>query len=363
MELIIRFGKWLADIMDYVFGWMLHLSDWFGLPEQVGRDIAIFIVAIGTSVILTYARKWTTDQDLMERCKNDLKQLKKVRKRFGKKDKEAKRNIQATTATINLKRLKAEGWGLLASLIPIALLATWAWERLDYFPPEPGQTLTLRANFAVADVDELTWLTMEPADAPVKVTMGLRQLATQKTVTENDKAVLRWVPEPDVPGEELAARGRKLTGLPTTAPDGDTPLPMPTAKVQPIRHDDAWDVIARQHVEAAPQAGLAVWEITPTEPVDVKLVIGYPEGRMEHQLKVGYAQYAQPLIIHDMEKGYMTYIDHRRAGFLNWIPGVDWFWNWWNRQWYTAFFPPWLVAYLVICIPFVPLLRMALKVY
>jgi hypothetical protein len=40
-------------------------------------------------------------------------------------------------------KLKAEGWPLLASVVPVALLATWALFRLEYLPVRPGQRTEL----------------------------------------------------------------------------------------------------------------------------------------------------------------------------------------------------------------------------
>ncbi len=362
LDFLIAMGKWIADFMDYVLGWMLRLHEWTGLREDVSRDIVIFVVAVLTCIVLTYARKWTTDQDLMKRCKEDLATLKKLKKQARRdKDKDAKARIQMTVAQINLTRMKAELWGLLASLIPIVLLACWAWERLDYYPPEPGDTMQVRATFPASQIGENAWLYARPQEnAEMAVAMGARKLADGR-------------PDPTV---------ADVAGGPTTRPD---------QILQAVRIDDAWDPFNRQHIEGAKKAGLAVWEITPQQAMEVDLVIATGDKRMVHPLNVGTPAYAYPLQLHGGD--YSTWVDHEKAYFLNYVPKMPEFWNWWEAVskrpaptledgaslWAQAVYyvwkwpihivsmvtwlTPWLVAYLAIAIPFVPLLRKVLKVY
>lgn len=43
-------------------------------------------------------------------------------------------------------------------LVPVAALAMWAVERLDYLPPRVGELLVVRASFPISSVDEVTHL-------------------------------------------------------------------------------------------------------------------------------------------------------------------------------------------------------------
>ena len=89
----------ILTIGDPLLGWMLGLD----------RNIALFIVAIGTALILTLVRLFTTNQNLLGRCKKDkarLKQLMREAKKTG--DKDAVARYRTTTGQIGMKSMKAE---------------------------------------------------------------------------------------------------------------------------------------------------------------------------------------------------------------------------------------------------------------
>lgn len=162
-------------IMDPVMHWLLYLP----------RDVAIFVVAIATSAILTFIRIWTTNQDLLARCDSDKKRIAELMKEAKKtKDKDAVARYRGTSSLIAMKLMKAEGKPLLAVLLPVALLATWCFSRIAFHPPQEGETVTLNAFF--------------PATAIGK----LAHIVPQEGV-EADAWIARVEPAPDaIPGQE-----------------------------------------------------------------------------------------------------------------------------------------------------------------
>ncbi|MCG3179532.1 MAG: hypothetical protein BIFFINMI_01868 [Phycisphaerae bacterium] len=365
MELMIAIGHWLAEIMDYVLGWMLYLPHKFGLPENVARDIVITIVAVGTSIILTYARKWTTDQDLMKRTKLDLKRLKELKREAKQEgDKDAKKRNVQTVGMINITRMKAEGWGLLASLLPILLLASWAFERLDYFPPKVGDEVVVRATFPPGEISQTTQVVCTPQDA----------------------VDIRAVPEPAMPDDVW---NRIATDTPVSA--------LPQSRRLMIGKDDMINVLTGEREPGAAATGLGVWKMKILKPADhITLTFRYSDGgtmrSLEHPVRAGGWKYDNPMVIHPEEAGdQMTFVEHRRAGYLNYIPGMKAFWRWWDREsnaappepgerfgqkmanffWHwpvwivlrVTLLAPWIMAYLVIASVFVPLTRKWLGVY
>ena len=87
METLNLVSDWIARTLDYPLGWMLALP----------RDVAIVTIAIGTSLLLTLARKWTTDQGYLLRSKNDIRRLKQLRREAKRaKDKSAVKRISTT---------------------------------------------------------------------------------------------------------------------------------------------------------------------------------------------------------------------------------------------------------------------------
>ena len=134
--------EWLTNFcttsVDFVLGWSLSLP----------RDVVLLIVALLTSLILTGVRVFTTNQEWLKRCKADKKRLSAlIRQAKARSDKEAVTRHKNTIQLIALKGFSSEGLPLLVSLIPIAMLATWAFSRLAYLAPQPGKEVTLTVEF------------------------------------------------------------------------------------------------------------------------------------------------------------------------------------------------------------------------
>jgi len=272
MEALAAITSFIVAAMDYPLGWLLALP----------RDVAIVLVALGTSLLLTLVRKWTTNQDQLRRSKGDLRRLKQLLREMKQaKDKTAAGRIRTSLAMVNAIRLKAEGKPLIVSLIPIVLLAVWAVERLDFFPPKVGEDLTVKAYYPLSSVDKLTHL-VPPA--------GLKMLTEAIRLVEVD-------------------------------PHGQ-------------------------------QNGLATWVLRPRVALSTDLLIRHQGETASHPLRVGGRTYAPPLGAGSGNKVLATETMLRQAKFLGIVPGVP-----------ALALPPWLIAYLIIVIPFVPILRRALRVY
>ncbi|MBM4032310.1 MAG: hypothetical protein FJ291_11040 [Planctomycetes bacterium] len=288
MEVLAAITNFIVAAMDYPLGWLLALP----------RDLAIALIAIATSLLLTMVRKWTTNQNQLRRSKGDLRRLKQLlREAKRAKDKTAAGRVRASLAMVNAIRLKAEGKPLLVSLLPIILLAVWAVERLDFFPPRVGDDLTVKAYYPLSSVDKLTHL-VPPAG------VDMRSLAVQ--VVEVD-------------------------------PDGQ-------------------------------QNGLATWVLRASSPLATDLLVRHGGETASHPVRVGSRVYAPPLGAGTGNRILATETVLRQARFLqrplsrvtflrrtflaDGVPGLP-----------ALALPPWLIAYLIIVIPFVPILRRTLRVY
>lgn len=271
MNYISELSPTIARLLDYPLGWMLDLP----------RDAAIVLVAVITSLLLTLARKWTTNQDLLRRCTADLARLKTLirqSKRAG--DRPAVARMRGTVTTIKMMRLNADGVVLAVSLVPIALLAVWAMQRLDYLPPRAGDELQIRATFPLSSVDKLTHL-ISPPNVEVK-----------------------------------------------------------SGAIQQVRLD------------AAGKSGVAEWTLQPqSDAADLPLVIRHQNQTVTHVLNVGGRVYTAPLQRHPTDRIPETQAELRQAKFLGLVPGIQ-----------SIAFAPWLVAYLILTVPLVPLLRRMLRV-
>lgn len=66
--------------------------------------------------------------------------------------------LGATPSQIALKAFAQEWKPMLASLLPIALLATWCWQRLEFLPPKAGEPVTFTATFPSSAAGQLAHL-------------------------------------------------------------------------------------------------------------------------------------------------------------------------------------------------------------
>jgi uncharacterized membrane protein (DUF106 family) len=133
-------------IMDPLLGWLLHLP----------RDLVLFIVAIATALILTVVRLFTTNQNLLKRCTDDKARLKElIREAKQNGEKEALARYRITMRQIGMKSFAAEGKPLLASIVPIALIAVWAFSRIAFVAPDDGDPVRVQAFFPVSAVERI----------------------------------------------------------------------------------------------------------------------------------------------------------------------------------------------------------------
>lgn len=142
-------NHFVLGVMDRVVGWLLLLP----------RDAAIVLVAVTTALVLALARKFTTDQDLLRCCAADRKRLRELRRAARRaRDRAALARLGATRGQVAIKAFAQEWKPMLLSLAPIALLATWCWQRLEYLPPKPGEPVSFTATFPISAAGQLTHL-------------------------------------------------------------------------------------------------------------------------------------------------------------------------------------------------------------
>jgi len=180
------------SILDFLFGWLL----WF--PS----DVTLFAVALLTGLSLTLVRKWTTGQELLGRAAADEKrlgQLIKEAKKARKKDDVARYRI--TKAQIGMVKLKQEGKPLLYSLLPVALLATWAFARLEFIPPKPGEAVEVTATAPLSSAGAIVHIVPETG---IAAETGW----VQQFVAEGESATAVWLLKSDaaLQADQLTAR-------------------------------------------------------------------------------------------------------------------------------------------------------------
>ena len=139
-------NHFIVAMMDFLLGWLLHFPS----------DVQLIAVAILSALVLTGVRFWTTDQDLLRRCRQDKARLKTlIREAKTRRDQDAVTRHHATLGMIELKQLRQEARPLLASLMPIVMLATWALSRLEFHPLKVGEPVKFAAYFPISAVGKI----------------------------------------------------------------------------------------------------------------------------------------------------------------------------------------------------------------
>ena len=161
-----RLNNWIVAVMDVLLGWLLRLPS----------DVQLIAVAFGSAIILTAVRVWTSNQDLLRRCRDDKARLKVlIREAKDRGDKTAVQRHRSTLGMIAMKQLRQEGRPLLASLIPIVLLATWAFQRLEFHPPTAGEPVEFTAHFPISAAGTIAHIA--PGEGVVAADGWVREIA------------------------------------------------------------------------------------------------------------------------------------------------------------------------------------------
>ena len=257
-------------VFDSLLGWLLDLPS----------DAALLTVALGTAAIMTLIRRLTTNQDLLGRAAADRKRLGAlIRAAKRRRDKSAVQRHRRTKSQIALKTLRAEGWPLLASIVPVAMLATWAWQRLAFHPPAADEPVRVVAH------------------TPISAAGGVMHI---------------------VPRDGLQA--------------------------------DGWIQPVTAVTDDGPPYGRACWTLrAAAADRPYRLTFRLGERSFEREFRAGGRTYAAPIVYHDDRT--VTSLEMRPLKLFGIVPGLP-----------QVYFPPWLVAYLVIVIPAVVLLKRVFRI-
>ncbi|MCX7591971.1 MAG: hypothetical protein N2255_10135 [Kiritimatiellae bacterium] len=285
----------ILKVADPLFNWILYLP----------RDLALFAVAIITSAVLTFSRRWTTDQEWLARADRDQVRLKALLKEAKKNKRKADvARYKQTILQIKTRSLKYEVKPLLVALVPILLLATWCFARLGFHPPREGDVFELKLYVPSAGIGRLVHL-----------------------VPENGiEAVNGWIRpvEPETPPvpkdwwEKANARAMAFLGM------------------------------------SPPLEAVAIWQLkAKASPTPYHLTMIYDGKPYRKEVLVGQRTYTTPMEVFGPEspvRGIETVF--RPLKLFGVVPGID-----------MLFLPPWLVAYLLIAIPFVSIFKKLFKIY
>lgn len=286
----------IVGLMDFILGWILYLP----------RDLELLVVAVMTSAALTLTRKWVTDQEWLSRAAADQVQLAQMLKEAKRaKNRDAIQRHKATVTLIKMQSMRFELKPLLWAIVPVALLATWAFSRLAFVPPQAGDPVEVRAYLPKSAIGQLIHVASED---------GL-------------EAMDGWV--------------------------------QPVVADQPAPASGWWDRVGARlgallgH-RAPPQEGVAVWHIVSRDTNVHTLRLRHAGRTYAKDFQAGTRHYATPAEVYPDAPVQRIELDQPQLRLFGAIGAIG----------YGGFsLPPWLVGYLLITIPFVPLLKRVLRIY
>lgn len=305
-------------ITDPLLGWLLYLP----------RDAVLMILALGTALLLSVVRLFTTNQDLLRRCHQDKARLKVlIREARRARDPEALARYRTTLQHVALTTLAAEGKPLLASLVPLILLGTWAFCRIAYLPVRPGSPVALRLYTPLADIGQ--WAHLVPPAGLQSETGWIREVQADRLGSEPTTAASSG----DVMPAERDARGISASSV-----AAEIPATSPTPSAEPV----------------PASSGVAEWIVRGEACSHPHEILIRCKGRtIKTELVVDGVHYAHPPQKPYGEDPATEVVEVALAAYnpFGIVP-----------VWSAALLPPWIIGYLVLVIPLALLLKPLLRI-
>lgn len=136
----------ILRLMDALLGWTLSLP----------RDVTLLIVALITAGCIVAARRALTDQNMLRRAAADKRRLKEIIRDAKKRgDNEAVSRAKTVKQRLAMMAFRSEIKPLFAVIIPIILVTTWGFQRLNYLPVAAGETVEIAARFPLAEAGRI----------------------------------------------------------------------------------------------------------------------------------------------------------------------------------------------------------------
>lgn len=124
-------------LLDPIFNPLLNMNPF----------LAVFIVSLVLSVVITIIYKYMTDQELMKTLKDDIKVAQKEMKLF-KDDPEKMLKLQKKAMEHNMKYMMQSMKPTLVTFIPIILIFGWLNANFAYEPIQPGQEFDVKVSLS-----------------------------------------------------------------------------------------------------------------------------------------------------------------------------------------------------------------------
>ncbi|MBN2459405.1 DUF106 domain-containing protein [Candidatus Woesearchaeota archaeon] len=151
------------NILDPVFNPLLKLHP----------GLAIFLVSLIITLLITLVYKFTTDQKKMKKLKEEMKEHQKKIRELSKKDPQKAMALQQEAMKGNLEYMKSSFKSTLYTLIPIIIIFGWLNSHMAYYPISPGQEFSFTASFAEGHAPEVSLSTIPELEIISDVTQPI----------------------------------------------------------------------------------------------------------------------------------------------------------------------------------------------
>ncbi len=204
-----------------------------GWTSLMGPVTAVAAVGLASGVVIILIQKYCSDQVLLGRCRDDLRELKRRIKAAGKAgDKETHARLSALSRRIGGKYMAGSLKPALWTVPLITVVGLWTGSRLAFVPVRPGDTVDVIAHFedcaaGFAHLLAAGGVRVEgPAVAPVEVPRDARGRQARwkiRASSEGDSSItVRFADESHMVRVPVAARGG-IPPEPVTVFHGRTP--------------------------------------------------------------------------------------------------------------------------------------------
>jgi len=310
----------LQAINDVILALVAPLFDvLLALP----RDLVLIVVAVGTALIMTVIRVFTSDQTLLRRCDHDKKTLaKRIKHRTRNLDQRAITRRQEEVVAL----LEADGVHLTRprreSLCSrIARLSRKA--RVQ--PLQDAKTTVALKTLRQEGLPLLVSI------LPIVLiaTWGFARLGYRPPEADEAVGVTLYLPLSDV--------GSMVHLVPQVG----------------LRSEEGWIRPVEVETDLGQTYGVARWTLSgEASEAGYPLHIRHGDETYRHELRVGQDIYAAPLKFFNDEGTIVLESKLEPYRFLGIVPGFP-----------QVMLDAWIVAYLIIVIPFVPILKRVLRIH
>lgn len=164
--------------------------------------VAIILISVVLSAIITILYKYLTDQTLMKSLRDQLKQFQQQMKEH-KGEPEKMMAIQKKSMEVNMKYMMQSFKPMLFTFIPIILIFGWLNAHLAYVPIMPGEEFTTSFELDSDIMGNITIIPPENIEVSGNFTQQTQTEIDDGWLWDSEKSVATWTLKTEKEGNYL----------------------------------------------------------------------------------------------------------------------------------------------------------------